>query len=236
MVLGLLWLGVVASLLAAVQTAGGISAFERFLDGLAPISEVEAWESTFGTIGLIEAGVFIVTGIAWLAWQYQLVGNVVPLGLPATERSARRSVLWWFVPILNFVVVYRIYRELHERLAGGRIGNVLVGAWWGTYLVSGLIAQIAARVWGGMATVDDVNGGIILWMLSNLAHVAAAVVAITLVRRFTSLEAARFAALASRPPTDSASPGSGDAPSDAAVASSAQLAPELGEGTVQRLD
>lgn len=194
-VLGGLVLGILADLVSIIHNLSGNTLAERALAGLVGEAEVVAWDNTFATIGLAQAGAYVATAIVWLAWQYRLVSSVEPLTHEQPVKTPGRSVLWWFVPLANLVVVPRIYADLRDKFAAG--AGSIVGQWFGMYLLSNLVTNVAGRYW---AIADDLDGfrtGLNLWIASDALSIAAAVVAMRLILR---LQGGQDAWLAAPPP------------------------------------
>ena len=191
---GALGIGILADGAAVAHSVDGLSLLDRYVNGIVTDADLEAWDSTFGLLGLLQGGVLIGTAIIWLAWQHRLVASIAPLGLGAPVATPGKSVAWWFVPVANIVMVYRIYRDLAAKFAPASVD--LVRTWWAIYLASGLIGQIAGRFWAQeFETLEQFNLALTLWMLADFVTVVSALVAILLVRR---LQAGQSLAIASR--------------------------------------
>lgn len=178
-----------------VHGLSGRTLLDRYGAGTIGDADLVAWDATFGVIGLAQAAVFIATAIAWLVWQYRLVASVGPLGLGAPHKAPGRSVLWWFVPLANLVVVYRIYKDLQAKFAPG--SGSMVGLWWAAYLVSGSVTNFAGRYWQIVDDPSEFTTGLTIWLASDVASIVAALVALRLVRR---LQAGQTRALQAPPP------------------------------------
>jgi len=194
-VLGGLVLGILVDLVSVVHNLSGNTLLEEFLSGVIGQVELVAWDDTFATIGLEQAGVLLATAIVWLAWQHRLVASVEPLTHEQPVKTPGRSVLWWFVPFANLVVVPRIYADLRDKFAFG--SGSIVGLWFGVYLLSNVVTNAAGRYW---AIVDDFEGfktGLNLWIASDALSIAAALVAFRLILR---LQGGQDALLSGPPP------------------------------------
>ena len=194
-VIGGLAVGILVDLVSLVHDLSGSTLIERFQSGAIGQADLVAWDDAFATIGLAQTAALVLTAIVWLVWQYRIVATVEPLTHEAPVKTPGRSVLWWFVPFANLVVVPRIYADLKDKFAFG--SGSIVGQWFGLYLLSNLVTNFAARLWG---TVDDAAGfkaGINLWIASDALSILAAIVAIRLILR---LQGGQDALLAAPPP------------------------------------
>jgi hypothetical protein len=141
----------------------------------------------------------IVFFLRWLATSVRVATRLqVSPRLPWTSRQACWS---FFIPIVNLVRPYTVIRDLHDRLApegvpepaprpridgvGGyrrvemekapppaRLPHAWIGAWWGSYLLGGLTANVTA--WMLSARLEG--------FLVNGAEVTAALLAVLAVR------------------------------------------------------
>src|SRR5215218_6222078 len=178
-VLGGLVVGMLVDLVSLVHDLSGSSLIQRFLDGAIDQAALVAWDDTFTTIGLAQSGILILTAVVWLAWQYRLVSSVEALAHDAPVKTPGRSVLWWFVPLANIVVVPRIYSDLKDKLATG--AGSIVGWWWGFYLLANAVTNFAGRYWGAVDTPADFTTGLNMWLASDVLSIVSAVVAARLV-------------------------------------------------------
>lgn len=180
LVLGGLVIGVLVDLVSIVHELAGPTVIDRYLAGTVDVTDLRAWDSTFGTIALSQSGIFILTAILWLAWQYRIVASVEPLTHDAPVKTPARSVGWWFVPFANLVVVPRIYSDLKDKLTSP--GGSMVGWWWGSYIVANATTNFASRIWGTVDSPESFRSGINLWIASDVLTIVAAALAFRLVR------------------------------------------------------
>jgi hypothetical protein len=183
-----------ADVASFVHELSGQTLLQRYVSGAIGDADLVAWDSTFGSIGLAQFGVFIATAIIWLIWQHRLVSSVKPLGFGEPYKTPGRSILWWFVPFANLVVVYRIYKDLQAKFDPA--SGSMVGQWWGAYLLSGAVANVAGRYWLMVETADGFTTGLLLWLVTDALSIVSALVALRLVLR---LQAGQTRAIASPP-------------------------------------
>jgi len=191
LVLAGLVLGALADVASMFHELSGRTLLDQFFAGEVSQSDLVAWDSTFGSIGLAQTATFLLTAVAWLAWQYRIVASVEPLTHEAPVKTPGRSVLWWFVPFANLVVVPRIYSDLKDKLSYG--GSIVVW-WWGSYLLSGVVSNFASRMWATVDTPDGFTTGLNLWIAADALTVAAAVIAFRLVQQLQAGQDALIAA------------------------------------------
>ncbi|HEY0170101.1 MAG TPA: DUF4328 domain-containing protein [Pyrinomonadaceae bacterium] len=154
--------------------------------------------------------------VAFLVWLYRVVKNVPALG---TRRSnVEFSPVWaagsFFVPFVNLVVPYRAVREVWvksdpEMLPGGDFmfpqasSAPLVLGWWLAWLASNVLSNISWRLHDDVTSPGTLRFVAGFHILSHLAGVVAAVLAILVVRgidRRQRERARHFAHVSHTPP------------------------------------
>jgi hypothetical protein len=178
----------------AAFASAGAGAEWRFEAGLVGLADLNAFRqivsALVGAAGLVE----LLTAVPFLVWLYRSMRNAPRVGAPTTAYSPRKAVIVWFVPFANFVLPYRIVRDLHDRLASpdtGRAGRRLVRAWWIFWLTgAGLV--------GATRLTANPGEDSFLLALSWTAYFVAAVLAVAVVRRVQRLADVREARLTGR--------------------------------------
>lgn len=180
---GLLIANGVASVIAVVLTLSGKGTIVAFEAGAADVADLDAFDSAFASIGVLQVLLYIVTAVVWLAWQSRSVDNESALGVGPSSITPRRSIGWWFVPLANLVMPYRVHREMHDRYHQGvaTTGRIVV-AWWLAWLLENLVTSIVGRVWIAAETFPELQSGLSLWVVSDLMGVVTAALAVILVR------------------------------------------------------
>lgn len=126
---------------------------------------------------------YIATALAFLAWLSRSVENVPPLGGGTPKDSPRASIYWWFIPIAWFFkpyqIVSRLYRSFAESRGQGASSIVLV--WWLCFVGQAVIFRAALAI--PQTNLDAVKTSLYIELVSAVANVAAAILAIVVVRR-----------------------------------------------------
>lgn len=134
-------------------------------------------------------GAFITSIVFFSMWLHRVVRNMPSLGSPDPRWSPARAVGFCFVPVLNLFQPFwsvldawrgadpsRRWTDAAVRKATRASG--LLGAWWASWLLGGLLSRIAFRMNG--AAGDEVD------LAANVVLIAAAVLAIMVVRNVTA--------------------------------------------------
>lgn len=152
--------------------------------------------------GLI--GLFVVTAIVFLMWQYRRVRNFPALGIADGNYTPGWSVGAWFVPFLNLVHGYAIMAELWRTSATApeglwRKGPVtkLIPAWWLTYLAGNIVSSISSYSMIGFPPespgyVDRLLVAIILLMVHYFLMAVSAVVLLRLIQQLEQRQQERY--------------------------------------------
>jgi hypothetical protein len=188
-------IGVLVNLVSIVHELFGMTILDRFISGAIGEADLVAWDSTRATISLVYLVSFVATAIVWLAWQYRIVGSVSRLGLGEPAKPPLQSVLWWFVPFANFVMPYRVHVDLQRTFAPG--AGSIVGLWWGSYLGANFFTQFVSVSTANPTTPAEFTSGLAWWILTDVATIASALLAMRMVLR---LQAGQDLAIAPPPP------------------------------------
>ena len=143
-----------AKLVLALIPIVMIASVVRYVIGMAIGSEViltnfsglDDPSTPWGLVILVRGAETVLFGAgiaAFLWWLSAVVDNIPALGGGWPPVSGRGAIGWWFVPGANLFQGPRIVADAHERLAvSGRTGVWLVGAWWGSFLLSGIFERL----------------------------------------------------------------------------------------------
>ncbi|MEV7278462.1 DUF4328 domain-containing protein [Streptomyces sp. NPDC093111] len=185
---------------AAVADVGSLiatSAMRAELTGpLADHPDPAGYAGTLGAAAVWTAQglLLLATAVVFIVWMFRVRGNA-DVWAPDLQRRAKGwMIAGWVVPIVSFwfprgliVDIWRASRA--EPYGPDRRGEfVLINLWWLFFLVGRITAEVGARMFDGPATVDalvEATG----WILAGDAlDIVAAVLAILLVRRLTSMQ------------------------------------------------
>jgi hypothetical protein len=142
-------------------------------------------------ISFAQFAVFIVTAIVFLVWIHRANRNARALGAEGMRFTPGWAVGWYFVPIMFLWKPFQAMREIWQ--ASAQPGNwqhvqtpPLLGWWWGLYLTSQVLSNIAYRVSEKIDGVDDAVFASVLTTLSNLSGSALDVLAFLLISKIAA--------------------------------------------------
>ncbi|HXO18776.1 MAG TPA: DUF4328 domain-containing protein [Thermoanaerobaculia bacterium] len=141
--------------------------------------------------GMVQVGLFLVTGFVWLLWLHSSYELLRHLGTKVTRFSPGQAVGAWFVPFVNLVRPYQVVSELRLRtrnlnataepqpLTSGEI----TALWWLTWLAANVTELLYAAFLGTAKTADVIVVADKIGFAGNALEAAAALLAYYLVRQ-----------------------------------------------------
>jgi hypothetical protein len=183
------------NLFRRIEQGGGVS-----------VSEEEASNDRLAAIGTIGALVALPTIVLWLMWQFRAHTNLKALGAADLKYKPGWVVGWWFIPFANLVVPYRTMRELYKA-SDPDAGSVEWQArqtpptlllWWLAWVGRIVLVLIAASV--APDRFSSAHRFVLrdrYLLASDVITIAAAGLAIILVRQIDARQQAKFRRLAS---------------------------------------
>ncbi len=191
--IGLLAVAAAVDVVAVLVDVIGLGVLEEALAGTLTEADAIAFDQSMATAGTTQTVVLVLTAIAFLAWLSRSVDNVAGLGGGTPVATPTMSIVWWFVPVANLVMPYRTVADLYRRMAPSeRVGTGLVLAWWVVWILGNFVSQLAGLLWAG-DTIEVLQSGLQLWVAADLLDVAAAVLAIVVIRRIQTWADVRHA-------------------------------------------
>lgn len=155
-------------------------------------------------VALATLFIFISLVVAFLVWLHRVAKNVPALGNAKSQvqYTPGLAVGSFFIPFVNLVIPYKAIREIWEKsdpsirseenamFASPPSAPPLLLFWWIVWIVSNFLSNIVLRLQFDSThdTGDFVNG---LDIVSDLANILAAVLAIMVVRNIDRRQAAR---------------------------------------------
>lgn len=181
-----LWIAVVASIADAYAHVNRLrlvqDAVNTQVDGavIALPADVLDRADTYVSITLVASTVTLVAAaVVWMTWQVHAHRRVTD-GMSGWRAEPRMSVISWIVPVANLLAPVLVVAALFR--AAGRNANDLLITWWLAWIVATVLAGVGTRRTENVADQRLVDG---IAMLGDVVTVAAAVLAIGVVRRLT---------------------------------------------------
>jgi hypothetical protein len=168
-------------------------------DEKVPQAELKANDARQEALGLGSLPLLVVCGIVFLGWFYRAYANLPALGASNLAYTPGWAVGCWFVPFLNLWRPVQIAQEIWRKsnpTGGPESGSsVLIGLWWVARLLSivlGHVARLTSQEVRSPATLADAT---VALLVSDIAELIAALLALAVVSRIDARQAARAEAL-----------------------------------------
>ena len=150
--------------------------------------------------------VFLVTVVTFIVWLYRVYSNLKPLGAYELRFGKGWAIGGWFVPILNWWRPKQIVNDAwrasdpdlgfwtHRREWEDAPVPPLFLLWWLLLLAGSILDRISSRMYASASTLDAERSATIVSMCASALSIAAAILAVMVVRRVTDRQVERAAA------------------------------------------
>ncbi|MFE4517944.1 DUF4328 domain-containing protein [Kitasatospora sp. NPDC056783] len=150
-------------------------------------------------IGLLQTVAMVASAVTFIVWFHRARVNAEVFE-PHGHRFKRGWAIGsWFTPVVLLWFPWQIAVDTWQASArpdesGVRLPHPqpLLNLWWGTFVLSNLIGRFGAQSASSAKYADDYQDAVAWLIASDLVEVAAAVLAILVVRRLTALQEKRF--------------------------------------------
>jgi hypothetical protein len=150
--------------------------------------------------------------IAIPMWAHRAYRNLPALGAQGLRFSPRWAAGAWFVPILNLFRPYQVVGEAwtasdpqvrsstRESRARYTVPGLIL-AWWLLFIISSVAGNVVGRLSALSSTLAQTLAADWLLVASNVLDIAAAALAVLVIRRLDARQEARYRALQGEPPS-----------------------------------
>ncbi|MFA6001676.1 MAG: DUF4328 domain-containing protein [Thermoleophilia bacterium] len=179
----LLWFSLI---IAAVSLLFDYLELDLLYSGSITKAQADSNDARQMIISIIGLGAYLVTAIAFLQWIYRANKNCHGFGAREMNFRPGWSVGWYFVPFANFVMPYRVMKEIWQvstnpanwqNVQGGSI----LSYWWALWLIGGILGNISMRLSLGANSISALQTSTTVSILSGIIDLPLYLVAISLV-------------------------------------------------------
>lgn len=171
-----------ASLLSGIATGQSVSA-----------GDAEANDARVQLVAILALFVFLATAVVFLLWIHRAHKNLAALGASQLDYSPGWAVGGFFVPFLNLIRPFQVMREIWKASDPDvdfqnasswqySASSPLIGLWWGTWILSGVLGRLVFSFSRDAKTVDALLSMTYLSIASDVANLIPAVLVIVLIR------------------------------------------------------
>lgn len=147
------------------------------------------------TLRLIQAALWVVTAVAFLAWVRRGYVSLAALGAPEPGYTPGWASAAFVVPVLNLLHAVTVIAGLWRGAAAsagrpesaGR-ASLWAGSWWGLLVAAFVLDPVPLRPLQGVLERLDLPGGFLSLVLAGVAEMAAGVLGIVLVLRISAAQ------------------------------------------------
>ncbi|HEV3209600.1 MAG TPA: DUF4328 domain-containing protein [Chthoniobacterales bacterium] len=139
-----------------------------------------------GVVGLLQAGLGLVSGIVFLRWVYRAYKNIQGFGAEGLRFSPGWAVGYYFIPFLSLIrpaqvmsEIWRVSQDPQNWMR--RRGSWLVGTWWALFLLYSVATQVSLELALDGSTNDQWWLAAIFAILGDLFSVPLSIVALRLI-------------------------------------------------------
>jgi uncharacterized protein DUF4328 len=179
----LLWISV---LVGSVAFVDDLVEFVQVQMGHLPPDQVANGDPIQGIVGLLQSGLGIVTGIAFLKWIYRAYKNIQGFGAQGLRFSPGWAVGYYFIPILSLIrpvqVMSEIWRASDDpRYWSQRECSWLIAVWWILFLLYTGVTQIALESAFNATSNEQWTLAAVMAILGDLFSIPLSIVALRIV-------------------------------------------------------
>jgi hypothetical protein len=193
------------ALLTTAARLGLIARLNEFQSGQTSLSSVQNASDSVDLMAVVTVILLASAGIVWLVWQYRAQSNLQALGVRGLRFKPGWVVAWWLIPFASFVMPLFTMSELwraSDPHAGAiewkmRPRTPLLGFWWAFFIARIPLGAVAEGLdQPPPLTPDQAIDIHYVAIAQDLALVAAAALAVVLVRRIEERLRQKSAAVA----------------------------------------
>jgi hypothetical protein len=165
--------------------------------------QIDATDNRQAVVAGLEFVAFVAAAIVFLLWFHGAYRNLRAVG--GHQRYGEGWAIGaWFVPVLNVFRPKQIANDIwrgsdpatpHRAPADDDRVPPLLAWWWGVFLVSAWVQNIAARAFFGGSSASDIRSADRFSMAGDALDLVAALLAIVVIRAMTERQSARASAL-----------------------------------------
>ncbi|MEK2474115.1 DUF4328 domain-containing protein [Streptomyces noursei] len=162
------------------------------------LSEITWADTLYGAAGVLQVLGVLATGTCFLIWFYRVRVNADVLAPGACTTGKGWAIGSWFIPIGNYWLPFRVARQVwnanfQDAAEGSRrlVSRAILLAWWITWVASDALGIAGARLNAKVDGPQSLQYATRVEMVSDAINIAAAVLAILVVRTLTRRQQAR---------------------------------------------
>ncbi len=171
--------------------------------------ELEDNDNRQNSIGLLQSGAILITGIAFMSWMTRCYENIIAFRAAGLKYSPRWAWGGWIVPFLNFVRPLQVIKEIWK--ASDPATDVsqdaewqhtpipsLITAWWLIWIGGSLLGYYLNLSFNSAQTIEQFVDASRLSTFLVIVNISAGMLAISVVKNLTQRQEAKYSTLLSQ--------------------------------------
>ncbi len=160
---------------------------------------VELTDTAYFGLMATYLAVLFIAGITFIRWFYGAYQNLHQLPVRVRHGDGW-AIGGWFVPILNLIRPYQMFKELHVKsehllrghpLAEGLLGKSdTMGLWWGMWVVFSILGQVSSRMSDDLDSIAGIQMAFQMNLVLYGWGIPTAYLAIRVIQDYAAIERA----------------------------------------------
>jgi hypothetical protein len=153
----------------------------------------EASDSRQGLVGIIQFGIFIISGILILKWIYRANYNARQLGAKDMVFTPGWSIGWYFIPIANLWKPYQAMKEIWKASSNPQSWSPqsvssLLPWWWFFWIVSNMFGNASFRLTMRADEINELMAANVVTQLSDVTGIPLSLVVIAIISKVHEMQ------------------------------------------------
>ena len=146
-----------------------------------------------GIVGVIQTGIFVISGILILMWIYRANYNARQLGASDMNFTPGWSVGWYFIPIANLWKPYQAMKEIWKASSSpqnwsGQPVSSLLPWWWFLWIINNILGHVSFRLATGAEELSEFLTANVVTQFFDATLILLSLILITIVRRVHDMQ------------------------------------------------
>jgi Domain of unknown function (DUF4328) len=181
-----LCLAILADVAALLADGAQFSLVQRATWGGVTLAEIQSNDTRQTVVSIVQGAVLVLAAVCFLRWFRRAYQNVPAISAVKTRWTSGWAVGYWFVPIYSWIrpkqIADEIWRSADPEPSGE---HRLVDCWWGAWILTGLLTLFGYNLSKGARNASDFETFTEVYLGSDVAGIAAGLLALRLVGRTT---------------------------------------------------
>jgi len=157
------------------------------------IEDGEASDARQKVVGIVQAIIFIITGILILKWIYRANYNSRQLGATGMKFTPGMSIGWYFIPIASLWKPYQAMKEIWKTSSnpqdwGAQPTSSLFPWWWLFWIVYSLLGNTSFRLAIRAEEINEFIAANIVTQLSDITVIPLSFILVSIINKVHEMQ------------------------------------------------